>query len=137
MTLVCPHCSCANENPALVEGLYRCAGCGEWFNPSIRAFADAPEVESPASFAPDAPAREPVHTSSESEKISRMADGLTVLSILFALAGLIAGLVGLADSLSGNSGMLGYICAAGLIPVALCFFMTAQIVHIRAVLSKK
>ena len=137
MKLVCPNCSCVNENPALVEGLYRCAGCGEWFNPSVQALAETPQVESPASFAADAPARVPSSDLSESEKISRMASGLTLLSILFALAGLIAGLVGLSKSISGESGTLGYVCAAGLIAVALCFFLIAQIVHIRALLAKE
>lgn len=137
MKLTCPKCGCVNESLPLVEGLYRCTGCAEWFNPSIRAIAENPQAESRASFAADAPAREPARDLSESKKLRSLANGLTGLSGFFAVLGLVAGLVGLSGSLSGSGGLVGYICAGGLIGVALWFFLIAQIVHVRALLAKK
>lgn len=93
--------------------------------------------ESPASFAADAPARAPAPDAAEAGNIRRIADGLTVLSILFTVAGGVAAVVGLYKAIAGDDISLAFICAGSLIGVAFWLFLLAQIIHVRSLLAKK
>jgi hypothetical protein len=130
MKIACPNCNCLVENPALVEGLYRCTACGEWFNPDEpwrKTKSDSSAVKASGEPAPQ----------DEAQKIRRNASTLAAVAGFFAVAGFIVGLVAIVSMKSGEDATGSFILAGSLIGVALWFYLIAQIVHIRALLARK
>ena len=137
MKLVCPNCNCANENPAFVEGLCRCAGCGQWFDPSVLDPSETPQAEPQAGVAPAAPppvqpALTPRRVLSKAARIRRNANMLSAVGGLFAGVGSLAGILTAVMAGSGEGSNGGLVFCGASLAAGLWFYLIGKIVHIRA-----
>jgi len=141
MKVTCPKCGFINQALPVVQGVFRCASCGEWFPPPSQPLPKIPPAEPMASFNAAAPAREPepepARDPSESEKIRSTAVSLQIVAGLFALAAFIVAFVAVFNAVSGQDAGDGFIICGALLGVALWIYLVSQIVHIRALLAKK
>ena len=143
MKVTCPKCGFINQTLPVVQGVFRCASCGEWFEwfpPPSQPLPKILPAEPKASFNAAAPAREPepepARDLSEAKKIRISALGLEIGAGLFALAAFLVAFQALYTMVAGEDAGSGFIIAGGLLCVAGWLYHVAQIVHIRALLAK-
>ena len=126
----CPKCNEPNVDPKIIGGTIRCKKCDAWFTPET-ILKDVPPDTSTIKTSIELAAL------TEAQKIERIADNFVIVAICLFLVGVIAGLIAIVSIVSGENGYGATVSAGSFLAIAFWMYLVAQIIYIRALLTKK
>ena len=136
----CPGCGQTIETAETSQfELVKCPTCQrEFFPVKTRLVRPAPAAPPTPSEVPTVDRSLSVFPPTESEKVRRQAESFSAAASLCVVIGVLALLIGIGLSVGeGTGGGLSWLVMCAAFGLALWLYLVAQIIHIRALLSKK